>query len=326
MLDLIRDFPNHITAAIEIFEKANLTPKSNIQNVVITGLGGSGIGATIATELCADRVSVPMVVNKGYGLPGFVGPNTLLIACSYSGNTEETLLALGKGIEKGAQIGVVTSGGTLLDIAKKDGLDHVIIPGGNPPRSMMAYSLSILLLMLETYGIADINAKEKLVRSSQMLLKEQESIKLNAKELASKNKNNIPVTYACTGFSGVATRWRQQFNENAKLPAWDAEIPEMNHNELVGWAGGNDNFAVYFLRSSDDFWRNQKRIEIASEIVQKHVSNVFDIWTQGQSTIEQVFYFVHLGDWISYYLSEERKVDIIDIKVIDHLKSELSKL
>jgi glucose/mannose-6-phosphate isomerase len=326
MISLIQRFPEHIQKAIELFNGQSIQPKKGISNVVITGLGGSGIGGTIAAELSVEISKVPIHVNKGYSLPAFVKENTLLIACSYSGNTEETLMALGIGREKGAQIACITSGGKLEQISKDNGYDHVVIPGGNPPRSMLAYSLSILLLFLESYGIAGDGVQSKLNAAATMLEKEQESMMLQANELAKKTKDMFPVTYACSGFSGVATRWRQQFNENAKLPGWDAEIPEMNHNELVGWAGGNNDLAVYFLRSTDDFWRNQKRVEISVETVSKMTSSVYEIWTQGQSKIEQVFYLIHLGDWISYYLSEERKVDILDIQVIDHLKSELSNL
>jgi glucose/mannose-6-phosphate isomerase len=326
MLNLIQDLPSHIQEASAIFKDSNISKLNGINNLIITGLGGSGIGGTIASEIASSSCSIPILVNNSYHLPAFVNERTLVIACSYSGNTEETLMCFGQAQEMGAQISVITSGGILLDKAKESGLDHVIIPGGNPPRSMLGYSLSVLLLMFDAYGIVSIDAEQKLLSAARLLENEQDSIKLNAKELASKTKNNIPVTYACAGFSGVATRWRQQFNENAKLPGWNAEVPEMNHNELVGWTGGSDAYVVYFLRSTDDFWRNQKRIEIVSEIIRKQVPQVYDIWTQGTSLIEQVFYLIHLGDWISYYLSEERGVDIVDIKDINYLKSELSKI
>ncbi len=326
MLNLIQGFPKHIKEAVLIFNQTDISSLDAIDNVVITGLGGSGIGGTIASEVVSKDCSIPIIVNNSYHLPAFVNERTLVIACSYSGNTEETLTCLGQAEEMRAQISVITSGGVLLDKAKASGLDHVVIPGGNPPRSMLGYSLSILLLMLDAYGLASIDAEAKLMSASRLLDKEIGSIKLNAKELASKTKNNIPVTYACSGFSGVATRWRQQFNENAKLPGWNAEVPQMNHNELVGWTGGSDAYVVYFLRSTEDFWRNQKRIEIVSEIIRKQVPQVYDIWTQGTSLVEQVFYLIHLGDWISYYLSEERGVDIVDIKDINYLKSELSKI
>ena len=326
MLNLIQDLPGHITEANSIFKQAQISGIQEIDNVVIAGLGGSGIGGTIASEIISKDCPVPVVVNKAYHLPAFVNEKTLVIACSYSGNTEETLMCFGQAQEMGAQISVITSGGVLLDKAKAANYDHVVIPGGNPPRSMLGYSLSILLLMFDAYKIVSINAEQKLLRAANLLENEQGSIKLNAKELASKTKNNIPVTYACAGFSGVATRWRQQFNENAKLPGWNAEVPEMNHNELVGWSGGCDAYVVYFLRSTEDFWRNQKRIEIVSELIRKQVPQVYDVWTQGVSLIEQVFYLIHLGDWISYYLSEERGVDVVDIKDINYLKSQLSNI
>lgn len=326
MYKLISDFPNHIQEAIQIVENSDVKPLGEVQNIVITGLGGSGIGGTITAELCANSAGVPILVNKSYHLPQFVNEKTLLIACSYSGNTEETLMALSQGMEKGAQVVAITSGGKLLELAKAKDYTHVVIPGGNPPRSMLAYSLSVLMLLMGKWGYAYAEVNAQLNEASKLLTEEQERMKLHAKELAAKNKNLYPVTYSASGFAGVATRWRQQFNENSKLPGWDAEIPEMNHNELVGWAGGKDNLAVYVLRSTDDFHRNQKRIEISEEIMRKQTPHVYDIWTQGVSKVAQAFYLIHLGDWISYYLSEEHQVDIFDIKVIDHLKSELSKI
>lgn len=326
MLTLIAELPNHILEAISIFKGTEVSEKHNISNVVIAGLGGSGIGGTIAAELSSRQSSVPVVVNKGYHMPAFVNEQTLVIACSYSGNTEETLMAYGEARERGAQISVITSGGTLLKNAQAHDYNHFVIPGGNPPRSMLGYSLSILLLMLDVYGVTSSHAEAKLKTSARLLLDEQGSIKINARALAEKTFNNIPVVYACAGFTGVATRWRQQFNENAKLPGWDAEIPEMNHNELVGWSGGTDAYAVYFLRSTDDFWRNQKRIDIVRDLIQKRVPQVYEVWTQGASAIEQVFYFIHLGDWISYYLSEKRGVDIMSIDDIDYLKDALSNI
>lgn len=326
MYTLISDLHKHIREAVNIFENSEITKKADIKNIVITGLGGSGIGGTITSELCVEDCPVPIIVNKSYHLPAFVGKNTLLIACSYSGNTEETLIALAQGMENGAQIIAITSGGKLLEIARQNGYDHIVIPGGNPPRSMLGYSLSVLSLLMAELGFGTPLAKENLLTAANLIENEQERIKLHAKELASKNKNLFPVTYASSGFAGVATRWRQQFNENSKLPGWDAEVPEMNHNELVGWAGGTNQICTYILRSTGDYGRNQRRVEISSEIIRKHTKHVYEIWTEGISKIEQTIYLIHLGDWISYYLSEEHQVDIFDIKVIDHLKSELSKI
>ena len=119
---------------------------------------------------------------------------------------------------------------------------------------------------------------------------------------------------------------RQQLNENAKMLAWEAEVPEMNHNELVGWEGGSDQYACLFLRNEHDNARNQKRMDIIKGIISEKTQFVFEHWSKGGSKIERALYLVHFGDWVSYFLSEMNQVDIMDIKSIDLLKSELSKI
>src|ERR1044071_114002 len=141
MKKLIENFPNQLREAIEIANAAKLSPKNNIQNIIVTGLGGYGIGGTILTELVSDYCKVPVLINKDYFLPAFTGPNTLVIVSSYSGNTEETLNAMQQALDKKAQIVCVTAGGTVEEIAKQNHLDVIKIPGGNPPRSCIGYSL-----------------------------------------------------------------------------------------------------------------------------------------------------------------------------------------
>ena len=200
MKELIANLANQIREAREIGASAPFkSADRQINAVLVCGLGGSGIGGTIASEIASSSCSIPILVNNSYHLPAFVNERTLVIACSYSGNTEETLMCFGQAQEMGAQISVITSGGILLDKAKESGLDHVIIPGGNPPRSMLGYSLSVLLLMFDAYGIVSIDAEQKLLSATRLLENEQDSIKLNAKELASKTKNNIPVIFYFSG-------------------------------------------------------------------------------------------------------------------------------
>ena len=327
MLQLIEQFPNHLTEAQEICKNTNLNPAQKpINNVVITGLGGSGIGGTITADLLASTCAVPVVVNKDYHIPAFVNENTLVLACSYSGNTEETLMAFSESLEAGAQIAVITSGGKIEQLAEKNGLNKIVVPGGNPPRSMLGYALVALLHYAEHYGLGSFDLAEQIPAISRMLLTEQENMKEHTGLLAEKLKGKTIATYAATGMGGVATRWRQQLNENSKMPGWDAEVPEMNHNELVGWAGGNDNYAALFLRTNYDYSRNQRRMEINRELILSYTPHVFEVWAKQGSKLAELFYLIAFGDWLSYYLSELNQVDIMDIKAIDYLKSELSKL
>lgn len=325
--DLIADFHEHLSEALTSIESAELRkPQREIRNVLITGLGGSGIGGSMVAELAAPVATVPITVNKDYRIPAFVGEHTLVIACSYSGNTEETLMATRQALEAGAEVACIASGGELFEIARDKGLNLLSMQGGHPPRSMFGYSFSYLCYFLSFYGIADLDVKADLNESIKLLHNEEADIIQSAEELATTLKGKTPIIYAVSGGLGLATRWRQQLNENAKMLAWQAEIPEMNHNELVGWEGGNSNFVPVFLRHKTDFERSQKRIAIIKDILNKKTDHVLEVWSKGESAIARILYLVHFGDWVSYYLSEINGVDIMDIKSIDLLKSELSKL
>lgn len=327
MKDLISNFSDQIAEALDTIESLQLNaPKSDIHNVVITGLGGSGIGGTIVADLVSASATVPVVVNKDYMLPGFVGKNTLVIACSYSGNTEETLSATKHAINRGAEVACITSGGELFQIAKGGGYNVITMRGGNPPRSMFAYSFAFLCYYMEFYNIAPLTVKKDLAAAINLINGEEADTLIEAERMSSHLKGRIPAIYAVSEYLGVAARWRQQFNENAKMLSWEGAVPEMNHNELVGWEGGSNSYAAIFLRNSTDFKRNQKRIEINKSIIAEKTNQVLEINSKGSSNIERILYLVHFGDWVSYYLSEINKVDIMDIKSIDYLKSELSKL
>ena len=327
MFQLIENFPNHLTEALAICRDTALKPvKTQINNVLITGLGGSGIGGTIVSDLLAPQCKVPITVNKDYQVPAFVGPNTLVIACSYSGNTEETLIALGGCVEAGAEIAVITSGGTIEKRADELGANKIVVPGGNPPRSMFGYAAVCLLYYAEHYGLGIFDLEHDIPFTAKKLIAIQEEMKEQSQQLAPKLAEKVFAIYAASGMGGVATRLRQQLNENAKMPGWDAEVPEMNHNELVGWEGGNESLSAVFLRSSHDYARNAKRIDINKQLILQKTSSVFEIWAEQGSRLFETLYLIHWGDWLSYHLSEINQVDIMDIKAIDYLKSELSKL
>ncbi|MFN3874473.1 MAG: SIS domain-containing protein, partial [Flavobacteriales bacterium] len=154
MYNLIDAFPKQLKEALEIGRKATLkAPGGPYGNVVVTGLGGSGIGGRIAAQLVAKEAKCPIEVYNNYYLPGYVNHKSLVIACSYSGNTEETLAALEQALAKGARAACITSGGAMLELAKAKGLDHIVIPGGNPPRTMLAYSLVQQFYLLRHFGV-----------------------------------------------------------------------------------------------------------------------------------------------------------------------------
>lgn len=327
MKTLVANFSKQLTEAISIGDKAKLTESANkINNVLICGLGGSGIGGSIVAQLVTPTATVPIDSSKGYFIPGYVNENTLVIISSYSGNTEETLQCMEQAIQKKSKIVCITSGGTVEKIAKEKGFDHIIVPGGMPPRSCLGYSLVQLFYILgffkviSNYYVAELQAAVKLIDQ------EENAIIAEATAVTKQILGKFPIIYATTYNEGIAIRFRQQLNENSKILCWHQIIPEMNHNELVGWTQKNDDLAVILFLDKDEYSRNLARVEINKEVIKKYTNTIIEIHSKGKSAIEKAIYFIHLGDWISVILGESRGVDLMEIKVIEHLKSALSKI
>lgn len=325
MKKLIENFPSQLREAFEIASNAKLSPKTNIQNVVITGLGGSGIGGTIISELVSADCPVPITINKDYFLPHFVNNNTLVIISSYSGNTEETLQAMEQALKQKAQIVCVTSGGKVEELAKQNNLDVIKIPGGNPPRSCIGYSLVQLLKIFSFYNLAPAKLLSDVTSSIELLEKENANITAEAHKTAKWLLNKIPVIYSLGSCEGVSVRFRQQINENSKMLCWHHVFPEMNHNELVGWTTKNESLAVVTFHTSFDYTRTKKRYEISKPLFEKYSHGVVDIVAKGNSKLEQFMYLINIGDWISVYIAELRNIDPVEVNIINQLKNELAK-
>jgi glucose/mannose-6-phosphate isomerase len=327
MKELIASFTAQLRQAVDIGEKASFkVAPTPVKNVVISGLGGSGIGGSLISQIVEQEAKVPVVINKDYFLPAFVGPETLVIISSYSGNTEETLNSLDLAIERGAKIVCVSSGGKVIETAKAKNLDHIIIPGGMPPRACLAYSFTQLFYVLHEFGIIGNWFKDQFESTIHLLDHEEEHICSEAYYLAEKLHKKIPVIYSQANYEAVSIRFRQQLNENSKILCWHHALPEMNHNELVGWTIPNDKLAVVFLRNEDDYARTQARMELTKTIVKKYTPYIFEVFSKGSTQLQKTFYLIHFCDWVSWYLSEIRNIDATEVKVIDYLKGELSKI
>ncbi|MBX7094293.1 MAG: bifunctional phosphoglucose/phosphomannose isomerase [Flavobacteriales bacterium] len=325
MKKLVEEFPQQLRNAVDIATQTKLPLGTGFKNVLITGLGGSGIGGTIAAELTANQAQIPVVGSKGYFIPGWVGKETLVIASSFSGNTEETINALKIASERNAFIVCVTSGGWIADFAREKGYGLVVLPQGKSPRAFLGASLVQLLHVLNFYGVTSHNFMNEVLSSAALIEKEATEIQSEAKSIADFLNGKMPVIYSTTYREGIAIRFRQQINENAKMLCWHHVVPEMNHNELVGWRMENPNLAVIIFRDQEDYVRNQKRIEINKEIIAKYTPHIRETWAKGNTDLEKAIWQIHLGDWVSCFLSDLRGVDAIEVKVIDFLKGELSK-
>ncbi len=331
MRELIDGFSDQLQNAIKIGQKIEFSePKQEIRNVVVAGLGGSGIGANIVASFVADRLKVPYVITKTYDIPNFVNQHTLFIACSFSGGTEETLMALEKAIKKKAHIFCITSGGNMLEIAQKNHFDHVQIPNEAPcPRAFVGYSLTQLLFVLKGYKLVNGFFSKDLKEAATLITEQKETIIAKAQELAHAIFGKSPIVYADTQLGATITRFQQQINENAKQLCHINVMPEMNHNELVGWGLIREvyqNTVVLMIRHGFEHERVSRRMEICKPIFAEKAFQVLDIQPEGTSFIAQNIYLIHLFDWISFFLSELNQVDVFEIKVINYLKGELAKL
>ena len=327
MKDLIAAFPDQMKAAISIGEKAIVSaPKNDIRNILISGLGGSGIGGSIMAQVTDKEIKVPIVVNKDYFLPEFVDQHTLVMICSYSGNTEETVQAMEAALKKGAKICCITSGGKIAAMATENNCDAIIIPGGMPPRSCFGYSFIQLFYAFEGYGLVGNSFRKDLADTIALLENHKEAIRNEAYSIAERLVGKLPIIYCEARYEGVAVRLRQQINENSKMLCWHHALPEMNHNELVGWTEEHPDAVVLMFRSEDDFIRTQRRMDICAEVFKKFTPNYIEIHSKGTSQLQRSIYLLHLGDWISWFIAEIKDIDATEVNVIDMLKGALSKV
>lgn len=327
MQKLISDFSTHLNEAIQIgssttFHSAN----KQFNNVLICGLGGSGIGGTIISQLLKPQCGLPIVVNKDYSIPAFVNENTLVIACSYSGNTEETLEMASSAFEKNAEVCFVTSGGKCAELAAKKHLNIILIPGNLPPRAAFGYSFPQLFFVLQKYGLTTLSFVEEIKKAIELIDTEEDSIQNIAKQIANSLFGKTAVIYSEARFEGVAVRFRQQINENSKMLCWHHTIPEMNHNELVGWRNKSNELLPVFITSQNDYYRNTERIRYSQKVIAEYVNEIVEMQAKGDSFLEECLYLVHLGDWISWYLADMKKIDAVEVNVITGLKEMLGKI
>ncbi len=328
----IADFPAQLTDAIAYGEKIEVKYQaSEIRNIVIAGLGGSGIGGSLVKSLINQELKVPLEVIKGYDLPAYVNSGTLLIASSYSGNTEETLLVVEAARRCNAKIACITSGGKLLQLATEEGFDTAPIPVTEPicPRANLGYSLVQLLYLLMKYRLIGSQYERQLQDGLSLIKNQKFSIESEASKIASRLEDKLPIIYCDEIFGALAVRFQQQINENSKQFAHVNVFPEMNHNELVGWVFPKSvlkESVVLLLQSSFNHPRNTKRMEICTPIFNKLATDVLNIEAKGDSLLEQFIYLIHLTDWISFELANRNKVDAFEIDVINLLKNELAKV
>jgi glucose/mannose-6-phosphate isomerase len=298
-------------------------------NVVVLGLGGSGIGGDVAASVLLPELPVPMYVAKTYHCPGFVGENSLVVASSFSGNTEETITAAHEARARGARMVVLAHGGQLAQLANEWGVPHLPIPEGIPmPRAGIAAVSIPLLVLLERVGLASgIDSQiEATVTQLRRRIAELSRPDSAAARLARRIGRTLPLVYGEVGMGEAAAwRWKGQFNENAKVPSWCNRVPELTHNEICGWAQHGDVtrqvFTLIQLRHDFEHPRNSLRMSLVAELSEEIVHEVHDVHAQGDGRLAQLFDLIVQGDYVSLELAAQSAVDPGPIPILDDIKT-----
>lgn len=333
MRELLVNFPEQWQEAMDITDELDLTiDQDRINKICFAGMGGSAIGADLIRAYSYKTCPFPVQVVRHYEIPNWVDEQTLFIACSFSGNTEETLTALTAARNSGAQAIGVTSGGELMLKAAKEGFDYIKIPGGMPPRAALGYSFVPLYRIFQHLGFLDEG--DTALKETAAFLSEQNELLSDPEDnealaLAEELNDTLPIFYSdATMLEPVNLRWRGQFAENAKTLSYGNTLPEMNHNEIVGWeriVHLTGRLSVVMLKDKNDNPRVQRRMEIVEELVEDQTASMHVLKTRGETRLARMFSLIQIADWTSFYLAVLNDVDPTPIAKIDLLKSKLAE-
>ena len=324
-LDDVLALPDHLSDALWRVESAQLEAFDAPGGLVVCGMGGSAIGGDLAAVACGSRLSRPLTTQRGYELPSAMLPDQAVLCSSYSGHTEETIACYEAAEALGARRIVATTNGPLADAARRDGVPVVGLPSGLQPRAAVGYLFTVVAEIAALVGAAQGIRTE--IDSSAAHLREVtgEAIAL-AGELADLLHGSIPVFYGADLTVPVAFRWKTQVNENAKMPAFTAGLPEADHNEIAGWEPGvADRLSAVFLEDRDQHPRVRQRIELTAKLIEAAADAVVRVETRGESRTERLLWAVMLGDLLSLHLAARRGIDPTPVEMIDRLKDELGQ-
>ncbi|MBT3362315.1 MAG: bifunctional phosphoglucose/phosphomannose isomerase [Chloroflexi bacterium] len=335
MLKAIRDFPRQLEAGLKLGMQSRLPQRySQVNKIVVLGMGGSAIGGDLIGGLISKETACPVIVSRDYDLPGYVDEQTLVIASSYSGNTEETISAFTGALKTNAKKLVITTGGKLATIASKNHVPVILFDYKAQPRAVLGYNLGLLIGVFQKLGILEnqsgaFGVAIKTLDDLSATLDATMPVTNNpAKQLAQKLVGKIVVTYGAQLFAEVAHRWKTQVNENSKAWGFYEAFSELNHNAVVGYEFPKelaDKVCVVMLRAPSIHPRNLKRYELTGQMLEGAGVGYEVIDGQGDSILAQAMSLILLGDWVTYYLAILYGADPSPVKVISTLKDQLAK-
>ena len=303
---------------------------TDIKNIVVGGMGGSGWPSLVLKSW--PSVTVPFELSNNYSVPSYVGADTLYVASSYSGNTEETLAAIEDAAERGAQIVVMAAGGKLMDLAQQKGYPLYAIPSGFQPRMSSFFFLTALIQILEPLGLVPAGSLQEL-HSAANWLKDQNSQWLpeiktsdnSAKQLAERLVGKNVIIYSGPLLYPAANKWKICVNENAKNTAWVNQYPELNHNEFIGWSSHpiEKPFAVVEIQSELEHPRVQQRFALTDKLLSGNRPHAIVVKPEGDTVLKQILWAFNLGDYVSLYLAVLNNVDPTPVDLVEKFKKEL---
>ena len=333
MLDRIKDLPKQVREAWRIASTATLPPAhGDVRNITVAGMGGSAIGGDLAASLLADELKVPMTVHRDYGLPAYVGRDSLVIVSSYSGNTEETLSSFAEAQKRGARVIALTTGGRVAELATAARYPVVTFSYAAQPRAALGYSLGLVLGTLARLGfVRDLSGDIDAALADLAKLEERvhEGARTNdAKKLAIELYGRIVFAYGGGVLGVMARRVKGQWNENAKNWAAFDVLPELNHNGVVGFPEpdvARDALTVLFLRSDRDNPRHKLRFDVTRELLDRASIPHRTLQFAGASMLSEVLQLTLFTDYVSFYVALLNGADPTPVKSIDYLKDRLAK-
>ena len=328
MYDSIKGMDSQIIDSIKIMENFK-SISINCNNVIICGMGGSAIGADFVKNIVSQSINIPIYVNRTYVLPKWVNSKSLVILCSYSGDTEETISCYEETLSRKIDPIIITSNGFLLRESNKHNFQKIKLPIGMQPRVAFGYSSSVLLILLQKLNLIDNKLIDDLtkiienIKQTSEMFSDFTSNNNKALNLASNIYDKYPIIYSTPLTETLAVRFRGQLAENGKILSSHNILPEQNHNEIEGFSKSNNNFFVVWIDDIDDHSQISKRIKITSSILSEKCENYF-YKTSGNNLIERMYNGILFFDWVSFYVSIFRKIDPTPVNKIKTLKKLLS--
>jgi glucose/mannose-6-phosphate isomerase len=324
-LDDVLAMPEHLRDALWRVESAGLQ-EAESGGLVVCGMGGSGIGGALTRAALGDSVLRPLHVFRDYEIPPWTPQDRTVFCVSYSGNTEETLACFEAAEAIGGRRIVATTGGALAEAARRAGVPVIGIPSGLQPRAAVGYMVAITCEVAGYSGIAPY-VRTEIDGAAAYLEASRDALVDRAAEIADQLAGSVPLIYGCDLTAPVAYRWKTQINENAKVHAFSHVLPELDHNELVGWTadGQPQRFAAVFLEDSDQHPRERERAALTAKLIADSATAVINVETQGETRISRLLWTVMLGDLVSLHLAAIRGIDPSPVAVIEKLKDELGR-